>query len=125
MYPLTVSWYWGQDLNQEPLNKKQNTFYREKVKRLDMYVTDTHHSDIHSVILCYGNFVISTEFIDKHTIVQSVKCCLLLALLFRNMFFSISAIQNYFFLEARLAEVCCMVFQDAFYYLCVAFSCEA
>jgi len=90
-----------------------------------MYVTGTHHSDRHSVILWYCDFFIGTEFIAECTIVHRVKCCLLLALLFRNMFFSVSSIQNYFFLETRLAVVCRMFLQDAFYYLCVVSSCEA
>ena len=89
-----------------------------------MYVTDTHHSDIHSVILWYGDFFIGTEFIDECTIVHRVKCCLLLALLFRNTFFSISSIQNYFYLETRLAVVCHMFLQGAFPSLCVVSSHE-
>jgi hypothetical protein len=60
--PVTVSWYWGQDLNQGPLKKKQSNFYKVKVKHLKMHVTDSHHSDIHSVILWYGDFFIGAEF---------------------------------------------------------------
>jgi hypothetical protein len=77
MVHQTISWYWGQGLNQGPLKKKQNNFYKAKVKHLKMYVTDTHHSDIHSAILWYGDFFIGTEFIDECTIVHRVKCCLI------------------------------------------------
>jgi hypothetical protein len=87
-----------------------------------MYVTDAHHSDIHSVILWYGDFFIGTEVMDECTIVHRVKCCLLSALLIRNVFFSISPIQNYFFLETRLTVLCRMFLQDAFRYLCLVSS---
>jgi len=54
-YQVSVSWYWGQDLNQQ-----------------------THvNSDIHSVILWYGDFFIGTEYVDECTIVHRVKCCLI------------------------------------------------